>query len=86
MSVEFQPAIPVFCIFDEAKAREFYLGWLGMTMDWEHRFKRRHTDLLPGVERTGEISLVGAFGRSVTRGHGAGLYAWRGGVAQRTDE
>ena len=39
MSVEFQPAIPVFCIFDEAKAREFYLGWLGMTMDWEHRFK-----------------------------------------------
>jgi hypothetical protein len=25
-------------IFDEAKAREFYLGFLGMSLDWEARF------------------------------------------------
>ncbi|MFC6672464.1 glyoxalase superfamily protein [Marinobacterium aestuariivivens] len=31
-------AIPVLRIFDEDKAREFYLGFLGMTLDWEHRF------------------------------------------------
>jgi len=30
--------IPVFRIFDEGKAREFYLGFLGFTLDWEHRF------------------------------------------------
>ncbi len=25
--------------FDEAKAREFYVGFLGFTIDWEHRFE-----------------------------------------------
>lgn len=31
--------IPVLRIFDEEKAKEFYLGFLGMTIDWEHRFE-----------------------------------------------
>lgn len=35
---EFQPAIPILRIFDEAKAREFYEGFLGFHIDWEHRF------------------------------------------------
>lgn len=35
----FGPAIPIFRIFDVAKAREFYLDFLGMTLDWEHRFE-----------------------------------------------
>lgn len=30
--------IPVLRIFDEAKAREFYLGYLGFTIGFEHRF------------------------------------------------
>ena len=30
--------IPILRIFDLEKAREFYLGFLGFTMDWEHRF------------------------------------------------
>ena len=30
--------IPIFRIFDEAKAREFYIDWLGFQVDWEHRF------------------------------------------------
>lgn len=29
---------PILRIFDEAKAREFYLGYLGFRHDWEHRF------------------------------------------------
>jgi uncharacterized glyoxalase superfamily protein PhnB len=32
-------AIPILRIFDEAKAREFYVGFLGFTVDWEHRFE-----------------------------------------------
>ena len=32
-------AIPILRIFDEEKARDFYLGFLGMTLDWEHRFE-----------------------------------------------
>lgn len=31
--------IPVIRIFDEAKAKEFYLEFLGMSLDWEHRFE-----------------------------------------------
>lgn len=32
-------AIPILRIFDEAKAREFYIDYLGFTVDWEHRFE-----------------------------------------------
>ena len=34
-----QKNIPIFRIFDEGKAREFYIGWLGFTIEWEHRFE-----------------------------------------------
>ena len=30
--------IPILRTFDEAKAKEFYGGFLGFKMDWEHRF------------------------------------------------
>jgi uncharacterized glyoxalase superfamily protein PhnB len=30
---------PILRIFDEAKAREFYLEFLGFKIDWEHRFE-----------------------------------------------
>jgi uncharacterized glyoxalase superfamily protein PhnB len=30
---------PILRIFDEAKAREFYVGFLGFKVDWEHRFE-----------------------------------------------
>lgn len=32
------PAVPILRIFSEDKAREFYLDFLGFTVDWEHRF------------------------------------------------
>ncbi len=31
------PAIPILRIFDEEKAREFYCGFLGFSVDWEYR-------------------------------------------------
>ena len=30
---------PILRSFDEAKAREFYVGFLGFKVDWEHRFE-----------------------------------------------
>jgi uncharacterized glyoxalase superfamily protein PhnB len=30
---------PILRIFDEAKAREFYVDFLGFGVDWEHRFE-----------------------------------------------
>lgn len=38
MTVEFKTAVPVFRMFSVEKAREFYLGFLGFKVDWEHRF------------------------------------------------
>jgi catechol 2,3-dioxygenase-like lactoylglutathione lyase family enzyme len=38
MPVQLDDAIPILRIFDEEKAREFYLGFLGFSVDWEHRF------------------------------------------------
>ncbi|MDQ0723846.1 putative glyoxalase superfamily protein PhnB [Paenibacillus sp. W4I10] len=31
--------VPILRIFDENKAREFYLEYLGFQLDWEHRFE-----------------------------------------------
>jgi uncharacterized glyoxalase superfamily protein PhnB len=31
---------PILRIFDEAKAREFYVDFLGFKVDWEHRFEQ----------------------------------------------
>ena len=30
--------VPILRSFSEEKAREFYVDWLGFTVDWEHRF------------------------------------------------
>jgi hypothetical protein len=37
-AVRLQMGIPILRIFDEVKAKEFYLDFLGFTMDWDHRF------------------------------------------------
>lgn len=30
--------VPILRMFDYAKAVEFYVDWLGFTIDWEHKF------------------------------------------------
>jgi hypothetical protein len=37
--VNFNSPIPILRSFDEAKAKEFYVDFLGFTVDWEHRFE-----------------------------------------------
>jgi catechol 2,3-dioxygenase-like lactoylglutathione lyase family enzyme len=38
MSIEFRRVVPILRIFDIDKAMDFYVGYLGFTVDWEHRF------------------------------------------------
>ena len=33
-----KPPIPILRSFDETKAKEFYITFLGFKVDWEHRF------------------------------------------------
>jgi hypothetical protein len=35
---QFRDAIPILRIFSVEKAKEFYVDFLGFTIDWEHRF------------------------------------------------
>lgn len=37
--ITFEQPIPVLRMFDETKAREFYLGFLGFAVEFEHRFE-----------------------------------------------
>ena len=39
MTIRFERTVPIFRIFSEEKAKEFYLGFLGFRLDWEHRFE-----------------------------------------------
>jgi len=39
MSIEFRRAVPIFRIYSLDKACEFYVGFLGCKVDWEHRFE-----------------------------------------------
>ena len=48
----FAKAIPLLRIFDEARAREFYVDFLGFKVDWEHRFE-------PGLPLYMQVSLDG---------------------------
>lgn len=37
--MSFGRTTPILRIFDEAKAKEFYVDFLGFRIDWEHRFE-----------------------------------------------
>lgn len=53
--IVFEHAMPIVRIFDIPKAHEFYLDFLGFTVDWEHRF-HDNAPLYTQVSR-GELSL-----------------------------
>ena len=37
--MNFEKTTPILRIFDEAKAKEFCVDFLGFTIDWMHRFE-----------------------------------------------
>jgi hypothetical protein len=56
------PAIPIIRIFSEEKAREYYIGFLGFTINWEHRFEP-DAPLYCEIERDGlKLHLSEHFG------------------------
>ena len=52
MSVRMLQTIPLLRIFSVEKAREFYIGFLGFQVDWEHRFDD-HAPVYIQVSRAG---------------------------------
>ena len=56
--------VPILRSFDEAKAREFYVDWLGFSVDWEHRFE-------PGLPLYMQVSRNGVV-LHISEHHGDG--------------
>lgn len=52
MTLIHKGTIPILRSLDEAKAREFYVDWLGFKVDWEHRFA-------PGMPLYFQVSRAG---------------------------
>ncbi|VVN72133.1 hypothetical protein PS712_00484 [Pseudomonas fluorescens] len=51
-AITFDKAIPILRMFDETKAREFYLDFLGFSVEFEHRFEA-DLPLYLGISRNG---------------------------------
>jgi catechol 2,3-dioxygenase-like lactoylglutathione lyase family enzyme len=51
-TITFDRPIPILRSFDETKAREFYLGFLGFSVEFEHRFEA-DLPLYLGISRNG---------------------------------
>ena len=39
MSADFRCTVPILRMFNVEKAKEFYVGFLGFKVDWEHQFE-----------------------------------------------
>lgn len=55
MSIKFRCTVPILRMFDVRKAKEFYVGFLGFKIDFEHRFEPG-TPLYMGLSR-GDLYL-----------------------------
>ncbi len=72
-AIGIKPPIPIFRIFDVAKAMEFYCGFLGFTLDWEHRFGDNFP-LYAQVSREGMILHLSEHAGDASPG--AKAFAW----------
>jgi uncharacterized glyoxalase superfamily protein PhnB len=54
MAVSFEKTIPILRIFDVEKANEFYVGFLGFAVDWEHHFEE-NTPAYLQISRAGLV-------------------------------
>ncbi|MCC7274039.1 MAG: VOC family protein [Alphaproteobacteria bacterium] len=52
MAIRFDRTLPILRIFSVEKAKEFYVGFLGFALDWEHRFE-------PGMPVYMQVSRAG---------------------------
>jgi catechol 2,3-dioxygenase-like lactoylglutathione lyase family enzyme len=50
--MKLSPAISIIRVFSQEKTKEFYLDFLGFTLDWEHRFETNFP-LYAQVSRSG---------------------------------
>lgn len=55
MAIELEAGVPILRVFDVDRAKQFYIDWLGFTIDFEHRFDDT-APLYIGISR-GDLTL-----------------------------
>ncbi|HWV83099.1 MAG TPA: glyoxalase superfamily protein [Hyphomicrobiaceae bacterium] len=74
---EFKDVIPTFRIFSIEKAKEFYVEFLGFTVDWEHRYGDNFP-LYMQVSRAGlRLHLTEHYGDATP---GSAVFIWMRGI------
>jgi hypothetical protein len=58
MAVPFHQTVPLLRIFHVQQARDFYVGFLGFRIDWEHRFDPTAPVYLQVLKRCEETSSL----------------------------
>ena len=77
--IEFQRTIPILRIFDLEKAKDFYVGFLGFAIDWEHHFEP-NTPAYVQVSRAGlTLHLSEHHGDACP---GSTVFVWMTGIAE----
>jgi catechol 2,3-dioxygenase-like lactoylglutathione lyase family enzyme len=79
MAIEFNKTVPIFRIFSLEKAREFYVGFLGCKVDWEHRFAPDAPVYMQVSRGDLAINLSEHFGDATPGSH---IYVYTAGVRE----
>ncbi len=79
MTVEFKQVIPILRIFSVEKAKEFYVGFLGFTVDWEHHFGE-NTPAYLQVSRAGLVLHLSEHHGDACPGSTA--FVWMAGIEE----
>lgn len=79
MPIAFAKTIPIVRIFDVEKAKDFYVGFLGFTVDWEHHFAE-NTPAYLQVSRAGlTLHLSEHHGDACP---GSTIFVWMTGIEE----
>ena len=77
--MKIEKVIPVLRIFDYKKAIEFYVDWLGFTINWEHTFDD-NTPVYMEIEKDGLVIHLSEHHGDGTPG--TNIFVWCSGVEE----
>lgn len=81
--IEFLKPIPILRIFSVEKAKEFYVDYLGFSVDWEHRFDARSPIYMQITRRGLTLHLSEHHGDGCP---GSTVFVWMTGIEEYHQE
>lgn len=79
MTWRVQQTIPILRVFDVDRAKEFYCGFLGFQVDWEHRFDESSPTYMQVSRGDLALHLTGHHGDSCP---GSTVFVWMQGLRE----